>query len=102
MKWISTEDKVPEPGQRVLVAYEPFSPGKWWTTVATYIPKFTVPEVDFMCDESWGEGDYDKERDEYFTPEGWYESNVEAETNWKLSPVKFWMPLPEMPHCTEK
>lgn len=95
--WIKAEDRLPETRKRVIVAFEPYQPGNWWRTVAMYIPAMTVPEQDFMADEYWGDGDYCEEKDQYYTPEGWYEGNVEAETNWKISGVRLWQPFPDLP-----
>jgi len=42
-------------------------------TIAEYIPYMTVKEEDYMADEYQGDGDYNEEEDEYYTPEGFYE-----------------------------
>ena len=97
MNWISPADQLPKNQQRVIVVYEPYHTGKYWRTVAVYIPKMTIPEEDFMDEDYHGNGDWNEDNSQCFTPEGWYEANVEAETNWKINAPKFWQPFPELP-----
>lgn len=97
MAWISVNEKLPETQQRVVVRFltdfrEKVIPR---VTVAEYIAPRTVLEEEYMAEEFSGEGDYDDEKDCYWTVSGWYESSYEADVNWRLSKeVTHWMPLP--------
>jgi len=101
MIWISVEKALPKPRQRVyVVCEEPKKEGGVirYQTMAEYIPHMTVLEDDYMADEFRGDGDYCEEKDEYFTPEGYYEYQSEPDINWKLSSkVTHWHPLFELP-----
>ena len=64
---------------------------------ASYARKFEL----VANPEYVGEGaDYHEEEDEYYCPEGWFESNEFEETHWRVEGlVVGWMPLPAPP-CT--
>lgn len=101
MQWIGIDERLPETRQRVLVCFTTSS-GKSWVTCADYIAPRTVLEEDYMDDEYSGSGDYDEEKDCYWTMGGWYEFNYEPEVNWMLSEkVTHWMPLPKAIKATE-
>jgi hypothetical protein len=99
--WISVADKMPDPQQRVYVVCENPKYGGGvvrFQTMAEYIPYMTVKEEDYMADEYRGEGDYNEEEDEFYTPEGFYEWQSEPDVNFKLSSkVTHWMPLMPLP-----
>jgi len=95
MEWINVDERLPEVQKRVLVCFTNHN-GKTWTTCAEYIAPKSVLEADYM-DENYSDGgEYDEEKDCYWTNDGWYEFNYEPEINWKLSDkVTHWMPLPK-------
>lgn len=102
--WIPIELKMPKAKQTVYVIVEvevvtkPKVETRQFQTMAKYIPYLTVPEEDFIADEYRGDGDYDEESDTYFTPEGWYEYQLETEIHYLLSgKVTHFMPLFELP-----
>lgn len=84
-------------GKGVLVFYKNRN-GKGRVVKAAYIEKHTL-EADSECGGDWGE--YSEAHDEYFCPEGWYESI----DNWDdFSEIRInegepshWHPLPESP-----
>ena len=82
----------PEDGKPVLITYIRERNGKTQSVVlrASYIGKFML----LASDDEFGE--YDEATDEYYCPEGWYETNEFEETNWSVcGEVVAWMPLPE-------
>ena len=99
--WISIEKAQPKPQQRVYIVCENPKHGGGvirFQTMAEYIPYMTVKEEDYMSEDFAGDGDYNEEEDEYYTPEGFYEWQSEAEMNWKISAkVTHWMPLIALP-----
>ncbi len=100
--WVSIEEAQPKPQQRVYVVCENPKYGGGgvirFQTMAEYIPYMTVKEEDYMADEYAGDGDYNEEEDEYYTPEGFYEWQSEPEMHWKISAkVTHWMPLIALP-----
>lgn len=99
--WISIEKAQPKPQQRVYVVCENPKHGGGvirFQTMAEYIPYMTVKEEDYMSEDFAGDGDYNEEEDEFYTPEGFYEWQSEAVTNCKISAkVTHWMPLIALP-----
>ena len=101
LDWISVDDQLPETRQRVIVCFTN-SHGKKWVTCAEYIAPKNVLEEDYMDQEYTDGGDYDEEKDCYWTTSGWYESNYGAETKWMLNDeVTHWMPMPNAPMRAE-
>jgi hypothetical protein len=100
MSWINVNDRLPETKQRVISRFitTTYDNRKIpHSTVAEYIAPRTVLEEDYMHEDFAGEGDYDEEKDCYWTVSGWYESSYEAEINWRLNAeVTHWMPLPSV------
>ena len=99
--WIPIEKSKPKPQQRVYVVCENPKYGGGvirFQTMAEYIPYMTVKEEGYMADEFHGDGDYNEEEDEYYTPEGFYEWQSEPDMSWKISAkVTHWMPLIALP-----
>jgi hypothetical protein len=99
--WVSIHESQPKPQQKVYVVCEnPKSGGGVvrFQTMAEYIPCMTVKEEDYIADEYHGDGDYNEEEDEYYTPEGFYEWQSEPEIHWRISAkVTHWMPLIALP-----
>lgn len=98
--WIPIEEAQPKPRQRVYVVCETAYTGGVvrFQTMAEYIPYMTVKEEDYMDESYAGDGDYNEDEDEYYTPEGFYEWQSEPDTNWKISAkVTHWMPLIALP-----
>jgi len=99
--WVSINEGQPKTRQRVYVVCENPQDGGGvvrFQTMAEYIPYMTVKEEDYMADEYHGEGDYNEEEGEYYTPEGFYEWQSEPEMHWKISAkVTHWMPLIALP-----
>lgn len=62
---------------------------------ASYARKYELVSNPESVDENC---DYHEEQDEYYVPEGWYESNEFEEVNWHVEgAVVAWMPLPVLP-----
>jgi hypothetical protein len=92
--WIPCFERLPEPGQPVLVAI-----GKS-VLRAMHAPHLTLSEDD------WGEfephADYDEVTDRTYWPEGWYESDQHEERQFRLErEPTHWMPLPQLPRDKE-
>ena len=84
--WISVDERLPEPGNPVLLDI-----GKKYPIRALWAAKNTV-RVGTDVDD-WGE--YDEETDEYYCPEGWYEWNEHEEVHWAVSETpRAWRELP--------
>lgn len=101
-RWIPVEESKPAAGKKVYVICESKDYGSgrkhYFQTIAYYIPYMTVKEEDFMCDEFFGDGDYNEEEDKYYTPEGWYEWQSVPDMNWRIyDHVAHWMPLFPIP-----
>lgn len=105
INWIDVNKELPKAEQEVYIVVEYLKYPKGVIrrqTIACYIPYMTVKEEDFMDECFFGEGDYNESEDEYYTPEGFYECQIEAEINWKLTgKVTQWMPLIEYPNNEE-
>ena len=85
--WISVDERLPEPGNPVLLDI-----GKKYPIRALWAAKNTV-RVGTDVDD-WGE--YDEETDEYYCPEGWYEWNEHEEVHWAVSETpRAWSELPQ-------
>ena len=88
--WIPCAERLPGPGQPVLVMV-----GKS-VLRAMHAPHLTLSEDD------WGEfephADYDEATDRTYWPEGWYESDQHEERQFRLErEPTHWMPLPKPP-----
>lgn len=84
--WISVDERLPEPGNPVLLDI-----GKKYPIRALWAVKNTV-RVGTDVDDC---GEYDEETDEYYCPEGWYEWNEHEEVHWAVSETpRAWRELP--------
>jgi hypothetical protein len=93
---ISVSERLPEAGKKVIVHYVN-SFGNSRTVCAEWVPAKSRTD-DCLVDDDFAE--YDEENDEYYWPEGWYES-IE---NWYEYAAVFindvvthWQPLPSGP-----
>lgn len=94
MEWINVEDRMPEPGKKVI-AFFINEYGKPRRIMAEWIPKYFMEGQE---DSYEGDLDYDEEGDTYYWPEGWYESNEFEETHWMVGgKITHWMELPNGP-----
>ncbi|MEK0313723.1 DUF551 domain-containing protein [Cohnella sp. 56] len=97
--WIPVSRRMPEVQTPVLATYSTktyMDKTRSVVVMAQYFPAKTVKACDFLQDGV--DGDYDEDQDEYFVPEGWWESSDEAETVYALThDVTHWMPLPKPP-----
>ena len=92
--WVSVADRLPATGRRVLVTA--LNGMHVWRTVAQYWPAGTMDASnwDDPPDDWW-----DEDGNKCTNPEpGWYESQIETETNYQLTGVAHWMPLPPSPN----
>ena len=88
------ESEKPEAGEMVLLCVEN-SNGKRHVVRAQWIPRWFEES---SCENEGYE--YSEEKDNYYTNEGWYESNDFEETHWLAGDVPiFWQPLPHPPHA---
>ena len=66
-------------------------------TVAFYIAPETVLAEDWLddeCPESFYSSEYDKDKDCYWTPSGFYEYQIEADRSYYISDtITHWMPI---------
>ena len=104
-QWIPVGKRLPDPNIEVLVScYETNFKGEreYRTTVAVYIPRFTVlscEKFDGSCDIESVE-EYNEENDEYYVREGWYEETYDGTTFEGKSFVLYgevvaWKPKPQ-------
>ena len=92
--WVPVAESLPKTGQRVLVTA--LNGIHVWRTVAQYWPAGTMDAShwDNPPDDWW-----DESGDKCTNPEpGWYEAQIETETNYLLTGVSHWMPLPPSPN----
>lgn len=92
-EWIFIKDQIPPTNKNVLLLQKTGYSENTVIVVGSYIEKFTVES-----DEDYAE--YCEEKNEYFAPEGFYESQF----NWGEyadigigEEVIAWMPLPPKP-----
>ena len=93
--WVSVNERLPENCNGVFVfGVNEF--GKNRTAKAMYARKFELEASDDAIESGFFE--YDETRDESYVPEGWYEDNSCAETNYVIDfTVTHWQPLPLSP-----
>lgn len=102
MEWISVNEQMPEPRERVLAFYtNEYKRNR--IELACYIPPRTVKAEDYLSEEAEGCSEYDEENDIYWVIEGWFEDSWESDMNWQLNQtITHWMPLPEIPERKER
>jgi len=97
-RWIS--ERLPKNLKRVVVAYKN-SLGKLRITIAEYIQPRSILAEEYLsedCPIQFAESDYDKSKDCYWTPSGWYESTYHGEINLYIrETIICWMPIPIIP-----
>jgi hypothetical protein len=93
--WIAVTDRMPEASVSVLAVSVPPRSCRV-ISMAQYAPRWTLLQSEHGDPDAGG--DYDESRDEYYVPEGWYETNEFEETHWRINgQVTHWMPLPLCP-----
>lgn len=92
-QWVSVEERLPEPGEPVLLDIGKRTPIRAeWVKAKTLIAH---GDCDF--------GEYDEAADDWYWPEGWYEWNEHEETHWAVTETALnWMPLPAPPQGAAK
>jgi hypothetical protein len=92
-RFIPIEEDTPPAREKVIVLCENVG-GKKYITLAQFIPSMTVLASDFLDDDAEDCSVYNKEKDEYYVIEGWWEYQSEADINWKISnKVVSWRPI---------
>jgi len=96
VRWRKWPEEKPEPGVKVVGKYTN-DLGKERKVMCMWVSAKTLPvhhdATDFF-------GEYDEETDEFWSPEGWYET-IEAEVGegWSAiptdKPIEQWLPIPE-------
>ena len=92
--WIPVLERLPENEQNVIWT---FKNSIWNSRVIRcfYARKYEVE----MWDDPWDFWEYNEEKDEYYLPEWWYESNEYEEINYKVSDeITHYQPLPLPPN----
>lgn len=97
-KWISVNERLPEPEKDVLIAWKSWN-GKLYVSTAFYENgKVNTENSDYAWNDDCDFQNYDEEADAYIIPEGWYESARFAEMFGVVDMVvTHWMPLPKPP-----
>ena len=95
LTWRDTRDEMPEPGRLVLVVVHCIGHDgrtQYRRIRARWVERFTE---DAPRDDPY---EYSAVTDEFYPPEGWYETNDYEDTNWEvMNPVLAWMPMPALP-----
>lgn len=99
-RWISVEEKLPEPETDVLIVCN--RNGYVFVTPAIYEDgKMLTQESAWNWSDIYGYGLYSEEDDDYYIPEGWWENRQFNPDDVYNNPVDcavtHWMPLPEVP-----
>lgn len=103
-EWISVDERLPEPEQRVLLLTEEKVTryAKWRGVTCGFYEDGNVWSEDSKA--SWDHCmlvDYDEERDDFRVPEGWIEEGIAERDDYNCAVISdritHWMPLPEAP-----
>ena len=105
-EWISVEDRLPGSQVPVLVCAKDKTFGYRRVLKAAHVGHHEYSTEDYGWQEYEGDTEYDEEKDCFWIPECWYETNaVEENGNWIIDSdyiVTHWMPLPETPQKKEE
>lgn len=105
-RWISVQDRLPESQKPVLVCAKDKTFGHKRVLKAAHIGYHECSTDDYEWQDYEGDTEYDEEKDCFWIPECWYETNaVEDNGNWMLYDdyeITHWMPLPEPPKEEEE
>lgn len=103
MNWISVNNQLPKPEQRVMVCAGHTYNDKVYRsiTIGAYEDgNMWREESDWNWNFDCNDMEYDEEQDDWKVPKGWYEYcryNPDG-LNWAIDEeVTHWMPLPELP-----
>jgi hypothetical protein len=96
--WINVKEKLPDTQYRVLVLIKT-TYNSYYITVAEHVGYHEVSTEDYGWEEVECNTEYDEEKDCYWIPECWYESNfIEDNINWMINEcegtVVCWQNLP--------
>jgi hypothetical protein len=92
--WVPVVTATPKPGRWVLAHYVNVA-GSSRSVRATYADTYTLPLPDDQ--EEW-DGCTEGDDGTWYAAPGWYETNDNEETSWRISEeVTHWMPLPDPP-----
>ena len=95
MNWIPVTQEMPKPDKRVLVRFLNGDREIPRITIGCYLPaRFRDASTCDNDPDEWA--DLDKESDNYWWPEGWWEDVCIAECVDKIHKVTHWMPLPSV------
>lgn len=93
--WISVDDELPKSGVPVIVYVQNVYGDKTRILRAQYA---AINSLHANMDHADDFAAYDEETDEYWCPEGWYETNEFEGCHYAIEgDVTHWMPLPEPP-----
>jgi hypothetical protein len=99
--WIPISNGPPDPGVPVLVVVRNEN-GLTRRLRAQYSDGKSLPVSEDGFDLA-GWAVYDERADEYWCPEGWFETNEFEDTHWQITdPVSHWMPLPKLPEDVDE
>ena len=97
-KWISVEDRLPEPEQEVLLCVRSKISNYSYVCCARYVPENWYRESSDFCWDLECCDEYDEEQDDFIVKPGWYESIHNSDDDSVVGIediVTHWMQLPE-------
>ena len=99
-RWIPVTERLPEPETEVMIVCN--DNGRRFIATAIHENgKQLSEESCWVWTDIWEYGRYDEEHDDYFVPEGWWESRCftpDDVYNCMVDcEVTHWMPMPELP-----
>lgn len=100
VRWIPVTERLPEPETEVMIVCN--DNGRRFIATAIHENgKQLSEESCWVWTDIWEYGRYDEEHDDYFVPEGWWESRCFTPDDVYNCPVDcevtHWMPMPELP-----